>query len=139
MLFIDKIIHILIMVNFENQTELNEFEWYLRDHIFKRYTKESVIDRNLLPREMVQTYFRYRNYDVARLNIICNDALTKLINDQVFCKIDDNNIQLVKSISRFQCITCHYINYLFNTEPRICKRCLSNELRDFVKKFNKNK
>ncbi|MDQ4022536.1 MAG: hypothetical protein M3224_02275 [Thermoproteota archaeon] len=117
--------------------EIKEFEWYLRDHLFRQsnqgrqqFKKESLAD------EMIGLYLRYRNSTSQHMNDMVNAVVEKLISCQVLKKLE-NSLDLTSRLSRLQCSKCFYISYLSSSnEPRNCLRCLSNELHDFPKKNN---
>jgi hypothetical protein len=47
---------------------------------------------------------------------------------------DGNELKMPGKLSRLQCAKCFYINYLGESEPRVCLRCHHGELHDFPKK-----
>ncbi len=115
--------------------EIKEFEWYLRDHLFRQSNKgRQQFKKESLAQEMIGLYLRYRNSTSQHMNDMVNAVVEKLISCQVLKKFE-NSLDLTSRLSRLQCSKCFYISYLSSSnEPRNCLRCLSNELHDFPKK-----
>lgn len=113
--------------------EVTEFEWYLRDHLFRqsnqgreRFRKEE------LGEEMSNLCFRYKNSNLEKLNELADIVIQNLISRQVLQQVKiDRSLQLTSRLSRSRCSKCYYISYLTRNEPRKCLRCSSIELRDF--------
>lgn len=113
--------------------EITEFEWYLRDHLFRqsnqgrqRFRKEE------LGKEMSSLCLRYRNSNIDKLNEFAEIVIQDLISRQVLQQIKiDGSLQLTSKLSRSRCSKCYYISYLTRNEPGQCLRCSSIELRDF--------
>ena len=125
-----------MLLSLQEDIEIKEFEWYLRDHLFRqsnqdrrrqRFKKES------LAQEMISLYLRYRNSTSQHMNDMVNAVVEKLISCQVLKKFE-NSLELTSRLSRLQCSKCFYISYLNSNEPRNCLRCSFNELHDFPKK-----
>jgi predicted metalloprotease with PDZ domain len=119
----------------QEDVEIREFEWYLRDHLFRqsnqgrrqRFKKES------LAQDMTSLYLRYRNSTSQYMNEMITAVVENLTSRQVLKKFE-NSLELTSTLSRLQCSKCFYISYLSSNEPRNCLRCVSNELHDFPKK-----
>lgn len=113
---------------------VRELEWYLRDHLFRQSnTGKTSFRRELLPQEMIALYLRYRNSDPDQLSNMMASVIETLTADKVL-RQDNNDLKLLGSITRLQCVKCFYINYLTEVEPRACLRCQHSELQDFPKK-----
>jgi hypothetical protein len=119
----------------QEDVEIREFEWYLRDHLFRqsnqgrrqRFKKES------LAQDLTNLYLRYRNSTPQHMNEMITVVVENLTSRQVLKKFE-NSLELTSTLSRLQCSKCFYISYLSSNEPRNCLRCVSNELHDFPKK-----
>jgi hypothetical protein len=111
-----------------------ELEWYLRDHLF-RQSNAGIISfrRELLPKEMANLYLRYRNSDPDQLSNIMTSVIEILTAGNVVRQYS-NELKLLGSMTRLQCVKCFYINYLTEVEPRVCLRCKHSELQVFPKK-----
>ena len=128
---------VILLLSLKEDIEIKEFEWYLRDHLFRqsnqgreqqRFKKES------LAQEMTSLYLRYRNSTSQHMNEMINAVVENLISFQVLKKFE-NSLELTSRLSRLQCSKCFYISYLSSSnEPRNCLRCSFNELHDFPKK-----
>lgn len=113
---------------------VRELEWYLRDHLFRQSNAgKTSFRRELLPQEMIALYLRYRNSDPDQLSNMMASVIETLTADKVL-RQDNNELKLLGSITRLQCVKCFYINYLTEVEPRACLRCQHSELQDFPKK-----
>jgi hypothetical protein len=120
----------------QEDIEIKEFEWYLRDHLFRQSNqgRQQQFKKESLAQEMTSLYLRHRNSTLQHMNEMINAVVEKLISCQVLKKFD-NSLELTSRLSRLQCAKCFYISYLSSSnEPRNCLRCLSNELNDFPKK-----
>jgi hypothetical protein len=124
----------------ENIEEIKEFEWYLRDHLFRqsnqgrRQQQQQQFKKESLAQEMSSLYLRYRNSSSQHMNEMTNAVVEILISRQVLKKIEDS-LQLTSRLSRLQCSKCFYISCLSSSnEARNCLRCSFNELHDFPKK-----
>jgi hypothetical protein len=124
----------------ENIEEIKEFEWYLRDHLFRqsnqgrRQQQQQQFKKESLAQEMSSLYLRYRNSSSQHMNEMTNAVVEILISRQVLKKIE-NSLQLTSRLSRLQCSKCFYISCLSSSnEARNCLRCSFNELHDFPKK-----
>ena len=121
----------------QEDIEIKEFEWYLRDHLFRQSNQgrqQQQFKKDSLAQEMTSLYLRYRNSTTLQhMNEMINAVVENLISCQVLKKVQ-NSLELTSRLSRLQCSKCFYISYLSSNEPRNCLRCLSNELHDFPKK-----
>jgi hypothetical protein len=114
--------------------EINEFEWYLRDHLFRQSSKgRQQFKKESLANEMTSLYLRYRNYASQCMNEMIDVVVESLVLRQVLNKFE-NSLELTSRLSRLQCAKCFYISYLSNNETRSCLRCSFRELHDFPKK-----
>lgn len=136
----------MISLGLSEQKELKEFEWYLLDHFFRQSNRRVTrFRRNSLPRDMIMSYLRYRNYNVEKINKMLNPVLNNLLMRRVITDKENNSndnmqsFELTSYLSRMQCSTCFYISYLTVNEPRKCLRCTSNMLHDFPKTIQKKK
>jgi hypothetical protein len=137
---IDTLIILLNIIFFHNLCKVSadptvrELEWYLRDHLFRQSnTGKTSFRRELLPQEMIALYLRYRNSDPDQLSNMMASVIETLTADKVL-RQDNNELKLLGSITRLQCVKCFYINYLTEAELRICLRCRHKELQDFPRK-----
>ena len=119
----------------QEDIEIKEFEWYLRDHLFRQSNqrRRQQFKEESLTQEMTSLYLRYRNSTSQHMNDMINAVVEKLISRQVLKKFE-NSLELTSRLSRLQCSKCFYISYLSSNEPRNCLRCSSSELHDFPKK-----
>jgi predicted transcriptional regulator len=119
----------------QEDIEIKEFEWYLRDHLFRQSNQgREQFKKESLAQEMTSLYLRYRNSTSQHINEMINAVVEKLISRQVLKKVE-NSLELTSRLSRLQCSKCYYISYLSSSnEPRNCLRCSFNELHDFPKK-----
>ena len=116
-------------------TQVNEAEWYIRDHLFRQFNKnKKQFKKESLASEMINLYLRYRNSNLQQMNNIISVVVEKLIFKQVLQQTEDNSLKLKEALSRLQCSKCFYISYLSSNEIRKCQRCSSSELHDFPKK-----
>ena len=121
----------------QEDIELKEFEWYLRDHLFRQSNQgrqeQQQFKKESLALEMISSYLRYRNSSSQHINEMINAVVENLTLRQVLKKFE-NSLELTSRLSRLQCSKCFYISYLSSNEPRNCLRCSYSELRDFPKK-----
>ena len=121
----------------QEDIELKEFEWYLRDHLFRQSNQgrqqQQQLKKESLAEEMITLYLRYRNSSLQHINEMINAVVENLISRQVLKKLE-NSLELTSRLSRLQCSRCFYISYLSSNEPRNCLRCSYSELYDFPKK-----
>jgi len=118
--------------------EVKEFEWYLRDHFFRKSNNNNqIFHKETLAMEMMNLYLRYRNSSLDNLNELINLVCENLLFRQVIRKIndtDDNSLELTSKLYRLQCSKCFYISYLSSNESKNCLRCSCTELHDFPKR-----
>jgi hypothetical protein len=123
----------------EDIEEIKEFEWYLRDHLFRQSNQgiqQQQFKKESLAQEMTSLYLRYRNSATTsqHMNEMINAVVEKLISRQVLKEVE-NSLELTsRRLCRLQCSKCFYVSYLSSNEPRNCLRCSFNELHDFPKK-----
>jgi hypothetical protein len=116
-----------------NKREITEFEWYLRDHLFRQSNQgREKFQKDQLGKEMSNLYLRYRTSNLEKLNELTDIIIENLISRQVLQGVErDRSLQLTSRLSRLKCSNCYYISYLSSNEPRNCLRCSSNELNGF--------
>ena len=113
---------------------IRELEWYLRDHLFRQSNTGKIsFKTELLPREMMSIYLRYRGTDPQHLSNTLSSVIEILTARKVL-KQENSDLKLVGSMKRLQCAKCLYINYLTEAEPVSCLRCQHSELYQFPKK-----
>ena len=113
---------------------IRELEWYLRDHLFRQSNAGKTSFRTeLLSREMVTIYLRYRSTDPQQLSNIISSVI-EIFTARKVLKQENNELKLLGRMKRLQCAKCFYINYLTDAEPVSCLRCQHSELYDFPKK-----
>jgi len=118
----------------QEDIEISEFEWYLRDHLFRQSNQgRQQFKKESLTKEMASLYLRYRNSTSQHMNEMINAVVKNLISRKVLKKFE-NSLELTSRLSRLQCSKCFYISYLSSNEPRKCLRCSFNELHNFPKK-----
>ncbi len=121
----------------QEDIELKEFEWYLRDHLFRQSNQgrqeQQQFKKESIAQEMISLYLRYRNSSSQHINEMINAVVENLISRKVLKKFE-NSLELTSRLSRLQCSKCFYISYLSSNEPRNCLRCSYSELHDFPKK-----
>jgi hypothetical protein len=138
------VIYVLTLVK---DVEIKEFEWYLRDHFFRKSSNNNQgsrqkFQKDTLGKEMMNLYLRYRNSNLEKLNELVNIVSENLLSRQIIikrssntaAKDNDSSFELTSKLSRLQCSRCYYISYLANNEPKNCLRCSSTELHDFPKR-----
>ena len=126
---------VILLLSLQKDIETKEFEWYLRDHLFRQSNqgRQEQFKKDSLAQEITSLYLRYRNYTSQHIYEMINVVVENLISRQVLKKFE-NSLQLTGSLSRLQCSKCFYISYLSSNELRNCLRCSSNELHDFPRK-----
>ena len=113
---------------------IKEFEWYLRDHLFRQSNQgRQQFKEESLAEEIISLYLRYRDSNLHNMNEIKNIVVENLVHCQVIKRME-NSLELTGKLTRLQCSKCFYISYLSDNEPRNCLRCSSFDLRDFPKK-----
>lgn len=119
--------------------EVKEFEWYLRDHIFRQSNNQGrhKFQKETLAKEMKNIYLRYRNSNLENLNEMVNLVSENLLSRKVMKMMNSDtnkSLELTSNLSRLQCSKCFYISYLSSNEPKNCLRCSCTELYDFPKR-----
>ena len=121
----------------QEDIEFKEFEWYLRDHLFRQSNQgrqeQQQFKKESLAQEMISLYLRYRNSSSQHINEMINAVVENLISRKVLKKFE-TSLELTSRLSRLQCSKCFYISYLSSNEPRNCLRCSYSELHDFPNK-----
>jgi hypothetical protein len=113
---------------------IKEFEWYLRDHLFRQSNQgRQQFKEESLAEEIISLYLRYRDSNLYNMNEIKNIVVENLVHRQVIERME-NSLELTGKLTRLQCSKCFYISYLSDNEPRNCLRCSSIDLHDFPKK-----
>jgi hypothetical protein len=113
---------------------IKEFEWYLRDHLFRQSNQgRQQFKEESLAEEIISLYLRYRDSNLHNMNEIKNIVVENLVHRQVIKRMV-NSLELTGKLTRLQCSICFYISYLSDNEPRNCLRCSSIDLHDFPKK-----
>lgn len=114
--------------------QVNEVEWYLRDHLFRQFNQgRQQFKKDLLASEMIDLYLRYRNFNLQNMNDMLMVVVENLVSRRIIKKTKNNSLELTDRFYRLQCSKCFYISYLNSNEPRNCLRCSSVELYDFPK------
>src|SRR5215211_4678931 len=131
---------VILLLSLQEDIEIKEFEWYLRDHLFRQSNqgRQQQFKKESLAQEMTSLYLRYRNSTSQHMNEMINAVVKNLISRKVLKKFE-NSLELTSRLSRLQCSKCFYISCLSSNEPRNCLRCSFNELHDFPKKTTKKK
>ncbi|MDW3627162.1 MAG: hypothetical protein QOK72_11005, partial [Nitrososphaeraceae archaeon] len=137
-IFMGQNLLVILLLSLKEDIEIKEFEWYLRDHLFRQSNQgrqQQQFKKESLAQDMTSLYLRYRNStSLQHMNEMINAVVENLISRQVLKKFE-NSLELTSRLSRLQCSKCFYVSYLSSSnEPRNCLRCLSNELHDFPKK-----
>jgi hypothetical protein len=113
---------------------IKEFEWYLRDHLFRQSNQgRQQFKEESLAEELISLYLRYRDSNLHNMNEMKNIVVENLVHRQVIKRME-NSLELTEKLTRLQCSKCFYISYLSDNEPRDCLRCSSIDLHDFPKK-----
>ena len=113
---------------------IKEFEWYLRDHLFRQSNQgRQQFKEESLAEEIISLYLRYRDSNLHNMNEMKNIVVENLVHRQVIKRME-NSLELTGKLTRLQCSKCFYISYLSDNEPRNCLRCSSIDLHDFPKK-----
>ena len=113
---------------------IKEFEWYLRDHLFRQSNQgRQQFKEESLAEEIISLYLRYRDSNLHNMNEIKDIVVENLVHRQVIERME-NSLELTGKLTRLQCSKCFYISYLSDNEPRNCLRCSSIDLHDFPKK-----
>jgi hypothetical protein len=113
---------------------IKEFEWYLRDHLFRQSNQgRQQFKEESLAEKFISLYLRYRDSNLHNMNEIKDIVVENLVHCQVIKRME-NSLELTGKLTRLQCSKCFYISYLSDNEPRNCLRCSSIDLHDFPKK-----
>ena len=113
---------------------IREFEWYLRDHLFRQSNQgRQQFKEESLAEKFISLYLRYRDSNLHNMNEIKDIVVENLVHCQVIKRME-NSLELTGKLTRLQCSKCFYISYLSDNEPRNCLRCSSIDLHDFPKK-----
>lgn len=123
-----------------SEIKLKEFEWYLRDFLFRATNNNKNTDLliNFKKDDMsssLRKYLRYKNSDIEEISNLLEIVLIKLQKDKVLT-INNKNIKIEAKLTRTQCSKCFYINYLSINESIQCSRCNSPDLHKFPKRNN---
>jgi hypothetical protein len=120
-----------------SEIALKEFEWYLRDFFFRtgKNNKEKAIITMKIEKvaENLKNYLRYKDTDILEINNLLDTVLKKMHKDNII-KMNEKDIEFKAKAERKQCSICFYINYLYESEIKNCKRCKSNDLQEFPKR-----
>jgi hypothetical protein len=86
--------------------EVKEFEWYLRDHIFRQSNNQGrhKFQKETLAKEMMNLYLRYRNSNLENLNEMVNLVSENLLLRKVIKMMNsdtDKSLELTSKLSRF--------------------------------------
>jgi hypothetical protein len=121
-----------------NNTQLFEFEWYLRDYLFRANNNNKsgeiclVFETKDIVNTLHEKYLRFKTWTVAQIH----DTLVKVLPIMQERGALDNKMTLdmviLKSkLERRQCAICYYINCLGTEELKKCLRCHSEKLVEF--------
>jgi hypothetical protein len=123
----------------DKNSQLFEFEWYLRDLLFRSNDNTSAeFCKMFETREIVsilhEKYLRYRTWKVDQIGSTLSHVLPILQKSgAIVYEPAIGIIQLISKLDRKQCSLCFYINCLGSEEPKLCLRCGSDELVEFPK------
>ena len=68
----------------QKDIETKEFEWYLRDHLFRQSNQgRQQFKKDSLAQEITSLYLRYRNYTSQHIYEMINVVVENLISRQV--------------------------------------------------------
>jgi hypothetical protein len=114
--------------------KIKEFEWYLRDHLF-RQSNRGILQFQIgtIVNEIATQYLRYRNTSLEDIHKMLHPVIDNLISKQVIT-MSGENFMLEGTLSRLQCSKCYYICYLGNRETRNCLRCSFDVLHEFPRR-----
>jgi hypothetical protein len=83
----------------QQDIEIEEFEWYLHDHLFRQSNQgRQQFKKESLAQEMTSLYLRYRNSTSQHINEMINPVVEKLISYQVLKKFE-NSLELTSRFS----------------------------------------
>ena len=119
-----------------SQTQEKEFEWYLRDHLFRSMNRRVLsFQEDSIPRTMIDSYLRFRNSNIDEISKILHPVIDYLVSRKVLNR-NENSLELAGNLVRKRCGKCFYVCYISENEPVVCFRCSDNNLQDFPKKNN---
>ena len=121
-----------------NNVQLFEFEWYLRDYLFRANNNNKsgefclVFETKDIVNTLHEKYLRFKTWTVAEIR----DTLLNVLPIMQKRGALDNNlapdiVQLKSKLERRQCAVCYYVNCLGTAEPEKCLRCHSEKLVQF--------
>src|ERR1044072_6610320 len=100
-----------------SDTQVNEAEWYIRDHLFRQFNKnKKQFKKESLASEMINLYLRYRNSNLQQMTDIITVVVEKLVLNQVVKHTENNSLELTEALYSLQCSKCFYISYLSSNE-----------------------
>ncbi|HYZ95292.1 MAG TPA: hypothetical protein VE524_01615, partial [Nitrososphaeraceae archaeon] len=68
----------------QEDIEISEFEWYLRDHLFRQSNQgRQQFKKESLTKEMIGLYLRYRNSTSQHMNEMINAVVKNLLSRKV--------------------------------------------------------
>ena len=120
-----------------NNSQLFEFEWYLRDFLFRANDNKpetfcKVFETKNLVSTFKEKYLRYRTWNVDQISSILLNVLPILQHKgAIIYEPASGIVQLNSKLDRRQCSLCYYINCLGEEEPKLCLRCGSEKLVQF--------
>jgi hypothetical protein len=94
----------------QEDIEIKEFQWYLRDHLFRQSNqgRQQQLKKESLAQEMTSLYLMYRNSTTSQhMYEMINAVVENLISCQVIKKFE-NSLELTSRLSRLQCSKCFY-------------------------------
>ena len=89
----------------QEDIEIKEFEWYLRDHLFRQSNQgrqQQQFKKESLAEEMINLYLRYRNSSSQHINEMIDAVVENLISRKVLEKFE-NSLELTSRLSLLQC------------------------------------
>ena len=123
--------------------QLFEFEWYLRDYLFRANNNKSrefclVFETEDIVNTLHEKYLRFKTWTVVEIR---NTLLKVLPIMQERGALEDKltvGIVILKSkLERRQCAICYYINCLGADEVEECLRCGSEKLVEFPNRLKR--
>ena len=86
---------------------IKEFEWYLRDHLFRQSNQgRQQFKEESLAEEIISLYLRYRDSNLHNMNEIKNIVVEKLVHRQVIKRME--NLQLFRLTKNYIIINGSY-------------------------------
>ena len=125
------------MKHLDKSSQLFEFEWYLRDLLFRSNDNTSDNFRMLFEtKEIVsilnKKYLRYKTWKVDQISSVLASVLPVLQKSgAIIYEPASGIVQLNSKLDRKQCSVCFYINCLGLDEPKFCLRGGSDKLVEF--------